>query len=176
MSGIDPKNLESVRSAIRKDLDSVGLIPTGTGIQMVGSTHPPAIMWLYCEGVYVQLFNNRSLEEIGEYLRGPMQLKGNMVNYILRSALHVRVTLEQCGGDSAKATELLMQDKGAERDVVDGMVEACIRTSNEYKIPWDRSFAAQLEESRSGGISFLGCAILLGIAGLLIWGLKSCVF
>jgi hypothetical protein len=170
------REIEQLREIIRKDLTSVGFIPTGTGVQLLAAHNEAAVMWLYCESVFVQLFNGRDVEQVRDYLRGPMGIKDNMVDYVIRSALVVRVALEKTQGNADEAMPELLEIKGAEPAVIEGIVEACIRTSNEFNIPWDRSFAPMMDEVRpkSGGI--LGCVILAAIAGLVIWGIKRLLF
>jgi hypothetical protein len=173
---VDQENIATLRGVFRKDLDTVGMIPTGIGIQMVAQEDPALGFGLLCEAIYVQLYHNRSLEDLLGYLGGPLQVEDErMRRYILKTALHVRAALVQHGGDHQKAYQQLMRDKGAEKEVVQKVIEACVRTAKEFKIPWNKTYAfADLETRKpSGGI--LGCVILLAIAGALLYGLYMLV-
>lgn len=167
--------LDTIRGIIRKDLESVGMIPTGIGIQLVAQDNPALGFGLLCEAVYIQLYHDRSLEDLQAYLSGPLQVDDVRTQaYIVKTALHVRAALVQHAGDHNKAYRQLMLDKGAEKDVVQKVIEACVRTSKEFKIPWSKTYAfAGLDAPASR--SYVGCVILLVIAGVLVYGLYRLV-
>jgi hypothetical protein len=172
---MDEQGLALLRSAMRTDLTTPGAIPTGAGIQMV--THRDQVLGfaLVCEAVYVQLYNARSVEDILAYLEGPLQIRDlRMRRYILRMALRVREVLAACAGERSEAARLLMTDPGAEPAVVDGIIEACVRTAGEYAIPWTTAYFPGYRPrlSRAGTV---GGAILAVCALALLYGLYQLV-
>lgn len=170
--GDDQDTIATLRSAFRKDLESVGMVPTGIGIQIVAQGDPALGFGLLCEALYVHLYHDRSQEDLLAYLAGPLQVEDErMQRYIVKTALHVRAALVQHGGDHKKAYQQLMLDKGAEKEVVQKVIEACVRTAKEFKIPWSKTYTfAGLETTKpSGGI--VGCVVLLVIALAILYGL-----
>jgi hypothetical protein len=170
--GVDQESIATLRGVFRKDLESVGMVPTGIGIQMVAQEDPALGFGLLCEALYVQLYHDRSQEELVAYLGGPLRVEDErMQRYILKTTLHVRAALVQHGGDHQQAYQQLMRDKGAEKEVVQKVIEACVRTAKEFKIPWNKTYAfADLGSTKSSG-GMVGCLVLLGIAMAIVFAL-----
>ena len=168
--------LDTIRGIIRKDLESVGMISTGVGIQLAAQDNPALGFGLLCEAVYVQLYHDRSQDDLLAYLSGPLQIEDErMQRYILKTALHVRAVLVQHGGDHQKAYQQIMRDKGAEKEVVQKVIEACVRTAKEFKIPWNKTYVfAELGSTKSSG-GIVGCVVLLVIAVAILYGLYRLV-
>lgn len=124
----------------------------------------------------IHLYHDRSPEDLLAYLAGPLRVADErMQRYILKTVLHVRSALVQHAGDHNKAYQQLMNDKGAEKEVVQKVVEACVRTAREFKIPWTKRYVfADQENSRSSG-GILGCLILVVIALVIVYGLYRLV-
>jgi hypothetical protein len=168
-------DLSLLRSSIRKDLVSVGLIPTGLGIQLVAQEDPALGFALLCEAIYVQLYHDREAEQILAYLAGPLLVQdAAMRNYMLKTALHVRKALVAAGGDHQAAYRALMRDSGAEKEVLQKVIEACVRTAKESGIPWDRTYLADFSP-RQAPRGWIGCVILLVILAALLYGLYRLV-
>lgn len=176
--GTDQDTLATIRGVFRKDLDSVGMVPTGIGIQMIAQDDAALGFGLLCEAVYVHLYHDRSREDLLAYLSGPLRVEAEpMRHYILKTVLHVRAVLVQHGGDHQKAYQQIMRDKGAEKEVVQKVIEACVRTAKEFKIPWNKTYAfAEPETATSAGSIFgrlimgaIVTAILIGLYRLLRW-------
>lgn len=168
---MDEQALASLRSAMRTDLTSPGAFPTAAGIQMVAKADQALGFALVCEAVYVQLYHARAPDAILAYLEGPLEIGDvRMRQYILRTALRVREVLAGTAGDARAAVRLLMTDPGAEQAVVDGMVEACVRTAGEFAVPWTTAYfpGYRPRRSRAGTI---GCAITVAAALALLYGL-----
>lgn len=136
---------DQIRSIIRKDLDSVGMIPTGTGIQLVCSNDPLMAMALIIESIYVQIFNDRDFSALMAYLMGPMLLNEEKAIYFVSSAFRVRGALGLSRGNGKMALDDLMKDKGADSQLMKTLLTICFNVSKEYRIPFDKKLAAEIE-------------------------------
>lgn len=145
------EELTTARSILRKDLESVGMIPTGVAVQMIAQKDPDAGFALLIEAVYVQMFNNRTYEEIVDYLTGPMQVQEGMAAYLISFAVHVREVFRRHKGNG-KATMLeLMKDKGADREKVKRLITVCHEVGREFKVPLEKTFAVEEQAAKTPG-------------------------
>lgn len=166
-----------IRAVIRKDLESVGMIPTGAGIGLVAGDDMELAMSLYCEAIYVFLYNGKSLEEIAAYVEGPLQLDPEMGGYVIRSAFRVRSALEESDGDHNKAFKELMGDAGARESLIKILIQTCISTAREFNIPWNKKYSAMLNEFLNSSNGFpWGCLAILTVLGVLVYFLISWIF
>jgi hypothetical protein len=169
-------NIETIRSIIRKDLDSVGMIPTGVGLKLLGPGNEPQYYGLVCESIYVRLFNNKDFDDIEEYLQGPMQLPYGVAMAMLRTATHVRDVLSKYKGDCKLAVDELIKEKNADSAVVASVVEAAHRVSNEYRVGWEKKYESALIQRRDESVSrgrkyMLGCLVVVVALFLTIYWL-----
>lgn len=171
--------ISQIREIIRQDLDSVGLIPTGKGIEMLANGDQAILYGLMCEAIYVRIYNGRDLEDVFMYLTGPMCLEPEVAHKFIMSALTVRMLLSKNSGNQAAALKTLMEKKQEqERPIVEAIIEACVRTSNEYNISWSTDFNHLMEEmlESSNTSSGKGCLIVIAIGLILITTLLYFIF
>jgi hypothetical protein len=145
---VDPEKLATVRRIIRKDLDSVGMIPTGVAIRMIAQDDPATGFALLIEAVYVRMFHDRDYDDIEAYLRGPMQVKDAMAAYVITSAVHVREVFRRHQGSGKAALAELMRDKGAEKAQMKLLITTCHAVGREFNIPLERTFAVEDEVAK----------------------------
>jgi hypothetical protein len=159
-----------VRMGMRKDISSVGFLPSGHIIQLAAGDDAALNFGLLCEAVYVQMYNNRSMEEILGYISGPLGIKDEkMIRYVFASVMRVRSALAKVAGDQNAAVRALMTDRGAEEAVVKKLVEACARTAREFNVPWSKEFFPD-ESVKTTSPSFIGMAIFLCIVVGVLYG------
>ena len=170
--------LIKIRSAIRTDLTTVGKIPTGDGIQLIAKDDPAQAFALLCEAMYVQIYDGRTYTQIMDYLSGPLRVEDDTRRkHILETALHVRSALARRSGDHNAAYKRIMRDQGAEKDVVQKTIEACVLVSKEYEIPWDKVY--QFEEIGAvpaSGFGWFWCFMVLVFAALIWYGIYLTFF
>ena len=166
---MDP--LETIRTIIRKDLqgDTVGLIPTGKGIQLASNGDPAVLYGLMCEAVFVAMFSGRDLERTTgylQYLGRSMAMPDEVTTGFLLTAQRTWAVLHERTGDHNAAYRELMGDKGADAGVVKAVVTAGVRTAREFSVPWERDFSAFFASAESAQPAALGVvAAFLLIAG-----------
>jgi hypothetical protein len=149
------------RVIIRKDLDSFGFMPTGIGIQMISQHDKNLAMALFIEAVYVQIFKGKKIDNVVEYLQGPLQVKEGMDIYLIQTALRIRRALARSNGNGKLALEDVMNDKGAEIELVKLLLSTCHNLSHEYKIPYDKILPIDEEVLNAQKTNWTGCVIKL---------------
>jgi hypothetical protein len=169
------EEISKVRNIIRKDLSSVGLIPTGMAIQLVANDNAPLGFSLYIEAVYVHMYAGKSYTELLDYIKGPLQIQdNNMQRYLISTALHIRSSLVANAGNHKLAYKSLMLEKGAEKEVLQKLIESCVRVSSEFNVPWTKKYEFNELYKTKNNRSILGCMIILGaliLVGFIIYKL-----
>lgn len=111
-----------------------------------------------------------------------MGLEGMVAHKFITSALTVRMFLSKNTGNQVTALNALMEGKQEEeRACVEAIIEACIRTSEEYNIRWSKNYNHLMEDmlddeqsSKGKGcgciiISIIGLVLLLTVLYLCFW-------
>ncbi len=156
--------LALLRSAMRKDLASVGVTPTGTGIQLIAQQDAVLGFALLCEAVYVQLYHGRPPEAILAYLAGPLLVHDPVMRqYILGSVLRVRRALSAAAGHAELAQRVLLGDARAEPAVIAALIAVCRRTAREFAIPWSADYFPDYGHSPRRGYS---CALVIAVGAV----------
>jgi hypothetical protein len=164
---MNPADLAIIRLALRQEANSPGII---AGITMVAKEDEALGFALMCEAVYVHMYQQRGLDEITAYLAGPLRVVNvGDRNSLLATALRIRAALVKADGDHDAAFRDVLSDQGAEKEVVQKIIEACIRTSREYRIPWSKTYFPDFRPAAPSS-SAVGCIILAIIVAAIIYG------
>jgi hypothetical protein len=169
------EQIKMIRSILRKDLDSVGMLPSGIAIQLIASSNGNMAMALMLEAVYIQMFNGRDLKALRDYLLGPIRVNPEMVDYLIKSAFRVRDALAPSKGDGKIALTDLMNDKGAEVELIKLSLTTCYNVSKEFKVPFDKKLAIQDEFSEFKKLHPMSCVVMSIVLIAIFYGIYKLI-